>query len=330
MKMSLPKYGPENPDETYVAHSFDEQQYDIGEISINYAVTGNPENPAVVLIPSQAESWWGYESAMKLMSDKFQAYAVDLRGQGRSTRTHGRYTIDNFGNDIVRFITFVVRRPVIISGNSSGGVISAWLSAYAPPGMIRGAHYEDPPLFSSELVPAFGNSIRQNIGDFLSLANQFLGDQWKVGNWEGLLKATPEMVAVFGLEGISKEPPQNIKEYDPEWGRAFASGYASESCEHSRMLSQVKCPVLFTHHSRVSEPVMLRGHHFSIGAISDLQAKAVSEIISSAGQKFTYKSFPEMAHKMHDQDPELFVRTISEWAITLPSESDVKSNGVFS
>ena len=47
---------------------------------------------------------------MPLLAEHFQVFAVDLRGQGRSTRTPGRYTLDNMGNDLVRFID-VVDRP---------------------------------------------------------------------------------------------------------------------------------------------------------------------------------------------------------------------------
>ena len=67
--------------------------------------------PALLLIPGQTESWWGYEAAMPLLAEHFQVFAVDLRGQGRSTRTPGRYTLDNMGNDLVRFIDPVIGRP---------------------------------------------------------------------------------------------------------------------------------------------------------------------------------------------------------------------------
>jgi alpha-beta hydrolase superfamily lysophospholipase len=61
------------------------------------------------------------------LSEHFQVFAVDLRGQGRSSRIPGRYTFNNFGNDLVKLITFVIGRPVVVSGLSSGGVIVAWL-----------------------------------------------------------------------------------------------------------------------------------------------------------------------------------------------------------
>jgi pimeloyl-ACP methyl ester carboxylesterase len=318
-----PQYGPNLPEQTYISHAYEEHQHDIGEVTINYAVTGSPRNPAIVLIPAQSESWWGYEKAMALLSEHFQVYAIDLRGQGRSSRTPGRYTFDNMGNDVVRFITFVVQRPTIVSGNSSGGVVSAWVSAYAPPGMIRGACYEDPPLFSSELTPAIGGNLRQThtIWEFFTLMNRFLGDQWLVGDWEGFANAVN-----WGLT----EPPQNIKEYDPEWARAFLDGSVNAGCDHARMLSQVRCPVLLTDHGPELELTIIDGLQANMGAMTGLQAQGIREFVTAAGQPITYKLLPEMGHMMHSQDPEFFVSLITEWAATLPTEEEVRKQGVFS
>ena len=159
---------------------------------MNYAVAGSPDKPALLLIPGQTESWWGFEKAMALLEKDFQVFAVDLRGQGRSTRTPGRYTLDNMGNDLVRFIALVIKRPVVVSGNSSGGLLAAWLAAFAMPGQIRGAHLEDPPLFAAELTPAHGQSIRQSIvGPVFARLNKHLGDQWSLGDWAGMHRARP-------------------------------------------------------------------------------------------------------------------------------------------
>src|SRR4030095_11092413 len=127
-------FGPHRPEATYVAHAFSERTFDTGEVSMNYAVAGSAEKPALLLIPGQTESWWGYEQAMPLLAEHFQAFAIDLRGQGRSSRTPGRYTLDNLGNDLVRFLDGAIGRPAIVSGLSSGGVLAGWLSGYAEPG----------------------------------------------------------------------------------------------------------------------------------------------------------------------------------------------------
>jgi pimeloyl-ACP methyl ester carboxylesterase len=310
-------FGPDRPDATYVAHAFPERSCDTGEVVLNYAVAGGPEKPALLLIPGQTESWWGYESALPLLAEHFQAFAVDLRGQGRSTRTHGRYTLDNMGNDLVRFIDTAIGRPTFVSGLSSGGVLSAWLSAYARPGQIRAALYEDPPLFASELNPACGPSIRQSIGSMFALWSKYLGDQWSIGDWEGMVAAAPRELPAWiaGLfsSAASGEPPQNLKEYDPEWARAFWTGTVAASCDHARMLSSVKVPVLLTHHFRMVDPAT----GVLMGALSDLQATRARELIEAAGQQVEYRSFPAMGHAMHQQDPQLFAATVIEWAALL-------------
>jgi pimeloyl-ACP methyl ester carboxylesterase len=311
----------------FVPHSFEEHLVDLGEIRMNYAVLGDGNLPALLLIPGQSESWWGYEQALPRLAEHFQAYAVDLRGQGRSTWTPGRYTLDNMGNDLVRFIDLVIGRPTIVSGLSSGGILSAWLSAYAKPGQVRGAVYEDPPLFASELVPAYGQSIRQGLGAVFALWNKWLGDQWTIGDWKGLQTAAraelPRWMPV-ALEGMRvkrpdqppqdlNEPPQNMKEYDPEWGRAFYTGTVTAGCDHARMLANVRVPVLFTHHFRMVDPATST----IMGAISDLQVERTRELVTAAGQPFKYLSFPQMAHSMHEQDPALFANTLAEWSLAL-------------
>ena len=121
MPMSMTHYGPDNPDETYLPHLYPEQTIDLGEVVMNYAVVGEPALPALLLVPGQTQSWWGYEQTMGLLEKHFQVFAVDLRGQGRSSRRPGRYTLNNMGNDLVRFIALAIGRPVIVSGHSSGG-----------------------------------------------------------------------------------------------------------------------------------------------------------------------------------------------------------------
>jgi pimeloyl-ACP methyl ester carboxylesterase len=108
-------------------------------------------------------------------------------------------------------------------------------------------------------------------------------------------------------------PPQMLKEYDPEWGRAFWSGTVAASCDHERMLSSVRVPVLLTHHIRMAyeETGGVRG------AMSDVQAKRVRDLVTAAGQTIDYVSLPVMGHAMHQQDPAQFVKVLTEWAAKL-------------
>jgi pimeloyl-ACP methyl ester carboxylesterase len=312
--------------DTFIPHAFDEQLVDLGEIRMNYATAGEPDRPALLLVPAQTESWWGYEQAMGLLAEHFHVFAVDLRGQGRSTRTPGRYTLDNMGSDLVRFIDLVIGRPTVISGNSSGGVLAAWLAAYAKPDQLRGAVCEDPPLFSSETNPACGQSIRQGIGPVFAVFNKWLGDQWSVGDWTGLQAAIPTELPTYVLMALQRmqigappdpsapnEPPQNMKEYDPEWARSFWTGLASAGCDHLNMLASVTVPILLTHHFREIDPVT----GGLMGAVSDQQVARARELVTAAGQPFDVVDLPDMAHAMHAHEPQQFTATIVDWASSL-------------
>jgi pimeloyl-ACP methyl ester carboxylesterase len=306
------RYGPHNADETYVAHTIAEHLVDLGEIAMNYVKLGDPTAPALLLVPGQTESWWGYESVIPRLAEHFEVFAVDLRGQGRSTRTPGRYTLDNMGNDLVRFLDIVVGRPAIVSGLSSGGVLTAWLSAYAKPGQLVAAHYEDPPLFSSEVRPAVGPGIRQSIGPMFHLWNTFLGDQWSIGAWDAMRAGAASFLPEhLGFIPVADQPGQNLKEYDPEWGRAFWSGSVAAACDHERMLRSVTVEhVLLTHHTRVVN----EANGFLLGAMSDQQAQRVRELLAEAGVVVDYRSFPDVGHAMHGERPDLYVETLLDWA----------------
>ena len=313
----------DHPD-IFISHAFPEQTADLGEIRMNYATAGDAGRPALVLVPGQSASWWSYQDAIPLLAEQFRVYAVDLRGQGRSTWTPGRYTLDNMGNDLVRFLDLIVGRAAIVSGNSSGGLLAAWLAAFAKPGQLRGAVLEDAPVFAAEVTPSCGPAIRQAIGPIFALWNKWLGDQWSIGDWAGMQAAMPSetppwLPAALASMAVKKPtapppdfsvPPQNMREYDPEWGRAFYSGTATMSCDHTLMLASARVPVLYTHHYRAVDPAS----GALMGAASDEQVARARELVTGAGQPFEVVSLPGMAHAMHEQDPQLFASLLTEWA----------------
>lgn len=289
---------------------------DLGEVRLNHVVAGASDRPALLLIPGQTESWWGFEKAIALLEPRFQVFAVDLRGQGGSTRTPGRYSLNTMGNDLVRFISLAIRRPVIVSGNSSGGVLAAWLSAFAMPGQVRGVHCEDAPFFASEVNPKYGHSIRQSAGPIFELMSRYLGDQWSIGDWAGLQAArAQDPHPANRMMSMAAEAAQTLKEYDPEWGRAFVQGSVALNCPHDRMLAQARTPMLFTHHMRMVDPAS--GALF--GAISDFQVEKVRDLVTGAGQPFDLVQAPDAMHSMHAADPKRFADILSTWADTLPT-----------
>ena len=93
-------------------------------------------------------------------------------------------------------------------------------------------------------------------------------------------------------------------------GPSVWTGTVAASCDHERMLGSVKVPVLLTHHfRRVDEAA-----GFLMGAMADLQATRVRELLGDAGVDVDYRSFETMGHSMHGQDPHLFTETLVDWS----------------
>jgi hypothetical protein len=121
----------------------------------------------------------------------------------------------------------------------------------------------------------------------------------------------PQWLQIFP---IGEEPSPELKEYDPEWGRAFWTGTAGASCDHERMLRRVRVShVLLTHHFRIVDEVS----GALMGALADVQAARVQELLAEAGVEVAYRSFPTVGHSMHGTQPDLYVDTLLEWVATL-------------
>ena len=80
------------------------------------------------------------------------------------------------------------------------------------------------------------------------------------------------------------------------------------------MLRSVKVPsVLLTHHMRIVDDAT----GFLLGALSDQQAQRVQALLTGAGVKVDYRSFPDVGHSMHGERPDLYVETLLDWVESL-------------
>jgi hypothetical protein len=147
------------------------------------------------------------------------------------------------------------------------------------------------------------------------LWSTFLVALWSIGAWDAMRAEAPDRLPGWlRAFPIADVPPQELKEYDPEWGRAFWSGTVAASCDHERMLRSVTVPhVLLTHHFRVVD----EDTGTLMGAMADVQATRVCELLTEAGVSVAYRSFPTVGHSMHGTQPDLYVDTLSEWIASL-------------
>lgn len=173
------------------------------------------------------------------------------------------------GNHLTQLIKTVIKEPVFISGNSSGGVLTAWLAANEPD-WVKAIILEDPALLSSECPRLYSTIADKSF----SMCSEFLcqGDQDFLLYWIGQCrdffkkyvgfdispiltasiqhyrKYNPDKpVEIFYLPSIVRLMIRGMSCYDPHFGAAFHENTWNAGFDHAETLTRIQCPALLLH-----------------------------------------------------------------------------------
>lgn len=327
-------------DQKFKQAGFTEQRFNTGEINLNYVV-GPDHGQPLILIPAQTGTWESYQKVLLPLSQKFQVYAVDIRGHGGSDWTTGDYSWESIGRDMTAFLKQVVTRPAIVSGNSSGGIIALWLAANLPE-YVSAIVFEDAPVFSVEM-PRFRDQDRyvyqglqrlvENIGDpnNRDLANYFRGTvlpvnegrrekrvpnwfinimSWMIRRYERSHPGQPVDIGYLPL--TLRLLIKSISTFDPDFARAFVDGRFYKGLDHAEALKRVKCPVLVLHANWFRHP-----KYGLVGAMDDQDAARIQELVPQA----QYRKIPAN-HVIHMFEPEKFVEAVETFAAQIEAQPE--------
>ncbi|MDR2785162.1 MAG: alpha/beta hydrolase [Treponema sp.] len=279
----------------------EEKYFHTGEVIMNY-VAGPPNGTPLIFIPGQTGTWEKYTLILPKLADRFQVFAVTLRGHGNSSWTPGRYTFDQLGKDMSVFLKEVLGKPAIVAGHSMGGVLTAWLAANSPE-FVKAIILEDPPLFRCEW-PAIKETLAFDM--FLRLsriavaggggyAKFFLdGTAGMAEAAKGIMRMPPKaFVKLISLamtvhQAFSPGNPMDIKvlpisirmiikgisQFDGNFARAFVEGTMGEGFDHAATLARITQPVLFLHANW-----FMRGGRLS-GALDDNDVERVRSLVN--------------------------------------------------
>jgi pimeloyl-ACP methyl ester carboxylesterase len=254
----------------------EEKYFHTGEVILNY-VAGPPNGMPLVFIPGQGVTWEEYTLILPELAGRFQVFAVTLRGHGKSSWTPGRYTFNQLGKDLTEFLREAVGKPAIVAGNSSGGVLTAWLAANSAE-WVKAIVLEDPPFFRcdwpnikgawvydmflglSRMAVAGGGGYPRFFGEELArLAGSAKGVMgaklpprpvmkmiaWRMAVQQALWPGSP-----IDLKILPRRARILIKgnsQFDGNFSRAFIEGTMGEGFDHAATLARIKQPVLFLH-----------------------------------------------------------------------------------
>lgn len=312
-----------------IPNGFNEKQFNTGDITINY-VEGPNNGPALLFIPGQMEFWQGYNLVLPHFTRKYHVFVVDVRGHGKSTFTPGNYSYNIIGEDLKLFIEKVIHEKTIVSGLSSGGVLSLWLAANIPEKIIA-AISEDPPYFSSMyprikeekyMYNLFKTAI-ETLGEGKRDIKSFFAKQGIPIKDKDNLLLMPSFIANYrslSLKLNQKIRPNKkfdllnarfdqraglkfISEYDVDFSKATIDGRLSEGFDPEETLKKIECPVLLIH--------AYWSRHKTWGLIGAMDDDDVARIRSAVKDIKVVKV--NAIHDVHLAKPEIFIKVAREF-----------------
>jgi len=322
-----------------IPNGFAEKKFNTGKVILNY-VEGPDNGPSLLFIPGQMEFWQGYELVMPHFSKKYHVFVVDIRGHGKSTHTPGEYSYNIIGEDLKEFLKNVVKKPAIVSGLSSGAILSLWLAANAPEN-VSVAISEDPPLFSSMyprikeekfMYRLFETAI-ETLGKPERDIKGFFAKQGIPIEGKEKLLLMPSFIASYramSLEFNKKIRPSRkydllnarfdqraglkfISEYDVDFSKATIDGRLTEGFDPEETLKKIKCPVLLIH--------AYWSRHKIWGLLGALDDNDVLKIRSIVKDIKVVKV--NAIHDVHLAKPKIFIKAVDEYLEGLKKENKI-------
>jgi pimeloyl-ACP methyl ester carboxylesterase len=128
----------------------------LSDATLHY-VTAGEAGPLLLLLHGLSESANSYASLLDTLALACRVYAVDLRGQGSSSHSAGKYRLCDYVQDIGELITHEIGEPLILAGHSLGSMVAAGVAARHGDRVI-GVLLEEPPFFAlQEPAPDLAN-----------------------------------------------------------------------------------------------------------------------------------------------------------------------------
>jgi non-heme chloroperoxidase len=107
-------------------------------VRLHYVEQGDPAGEPLVFLHGWPDSWYSYRRVLSLLpSDRYHAYALDMRGFGDSQAPHDGYSIDDFTADVVAFLDAVGLDRATVVGHSFGTFVARRLAETHPDRVAR-------------------------------------------------------------------------------------------------------------------------------------------------------------------------------------------------
>lgn len=293
--------------------------------TLHYAESPANQKEPFLLIHGQTGSWMDYATVLPQLSKEYHVFAIDCHGHGKSSHNADRYSVKAMCEDFAWFVSNVIGQKVVLSGHSSGGLLSLYFSAYYSD-LVSAVVLEDPPIYSTQAGERWEKSFAyvdtyETVHNFL---HQTQEKDWVIyylqhAMWGAFVgeKGMTKMIE-YGKKYRAKHPdkplnyfflPDSVNhmfwfmdQYDLQFGETFYDQSWFEGFDRDDALQKISCPCVLIHTKwSVNEQGIL------MAAMSGDDAKRAASLIPNC--KFSYI---ESGHDSHYEKPQEFLAAVAQ------------------
>jgi pimeloyl-ACP methyl ester carboxylesterase len=286
--------------------NLDNKIIELDEVNLRYIEIPGPGLP-LVLLHGVTGSLEAYLPLFEELGQIAHIYALDFRGHGLSGHVHApdEYRVQDYGQDLQRFLKTVVGKPVVLAGHSLGGLIATWTAAQ-PGATIRGVLLEDPPMYKA-LMPAVKSTVFYPI--FINLRHNLqahLESGASSESWTEQIAAWPyddkrTMLEAVGPEGVRLRAWQ-LHQLDPFVLDSVLAGTLTVDFIPDDLLPQITCPVH-----------LLAGRYDLGSAMDEADVRRVVSLLP----RCTYAIFEDTGHRIHQEKPARYMQELRQFLNSL-------------
>jgi pimeloyl-ACP methyl ester carboxylesterase len=98
------------------------------DVAIEFVEQGDSNGLPMVFLHGMGDSWRSFEGVLPFLPPNIRAFAVSLRGHGRSSRPPGGYGSGDFSDDVARLLDAVGVGRAVVVGHSMGSLAAQRLA----------------------------------------------------------------------------------------------------------------------------------------------------------------------------------------------------------
>lgn len=248
-------------------------------ITMNYVESGAANGPVVLLIHGFTDSWYSYARILPLLDPKYTVYALDMRGHGDSDRPKSGYELGNMAADVLAFLDAKNIRKAAVVGHSMGSFVAMQTALSEPDRVTRIVLIGTATTADNEVVREGKKAIDQ------------LKDPVPV-----------EFIEEFQLSTVFRKPPDRFFDRAVEESRKVPA-FVWKAVVAGLINADVRSKL-----PEIEAPAMILW-----GEKETIFPRSEQEILMSGLPNATMKTYPNVGHSPHWEEPEIVVRDINQF-----------------